>query len=324
MLWCSMDLDTAWLEFQRLHFSRITDKTQAEYTTCWRRHVSRLPRTPTARDVMDWHADMIAQGYSKAYANMCLVVLRCVVRKYAEVSGERDLLRAVVPTKAFKNPPKRRCPPDDLVERALAVCMNPAERAWILLASCAGLRKGELLGLRPSDWDAHTAVLQVVRQRMRSHRKNWRPHSVRIEDPELRAAWLWTLQHRDRCAPRGGPRSQAAEGYVFPWGERYLEYFLGRIRESLGEDVHKYLPKCNAWHVFRHWGATRKAREGATLGELMSWLGDASPTVAARYMDEARGQSVAVVAAPRRPKRAESTNNASMVGASFVWESDGS
>ena len=49
-------------------------------------------------------------------------------------------------------------------------------------------------------------------------------------------------------------------------------------------------PRCvgNQWHLLRSTFAVRKAGEGATLWQLMAWLGHKTPQTTMRYVNIAR------------------------------------
>lgn len=284
----------AWVAYQRLSFPRLARKTRAEYTTAMGRALRELPAEPAAVDLHEWHAKMMRSGLSVAYANFHLRVLAVVGRAAAIALRDHELelaVRQVPPARVPLLAP--RCPPRDLLDRVLAGTTNRGERCWFRLLALAGLRVGEMMGLRVEDWDPVTGVLRVVRQRENVHRKNRRPHSVRIEDAELRADLEWTIAHRADLKARTGWFQGRCELYLFPWGANAVAGLLRRARDRFGADRDAYLPRGLAWHAFRHWGATRLAEAGATPVEIQAWLGDASPDVAMRYVAHVRGETVA-------------------------------
>lgn len=212
-----------------------------------------------------------------------------------------------------------RCPPRDLVSLALPFCRNPGERLWLLLACLAGLRRGELLGLRASDWDPETHTLRVERQRRSPQRKNRKPLAVRIDAPDVRKLLQLVIDQPELASSRMAAGNPCA-GYLFAWGYKYAAGFLEHLRAKLGA---KYFPRGAGWHVCRHWGATELARSGVSVWDLCAWLGDSSPEVAQTYVDMVRGSSVGGVAAlakrhglygPRRVSKKRSLLKMSLLG----------
>jgi len=288
----AVDLSESWSLFVRYQYPRLAAKTRSEYATAWRRISAELPVTPTVEDVLRWHRVVLpGAGLSLSYCNWLLSILQSVSRRSAAVSGDYELAVVVERVRAYRLGAKTpRCPPRDLLERVMPVARNKAESAWLLLACRAGLRRGELLGLRGGDFDPDTRVLQVVRQRHSSHRKNHRPHAVELDDETAKAV-EWTILHYADIRPRTGYHRGVSDGFLFPWGLRYVDNFLGRLRAFLGPDSNKYFPPGTGWHGCRHWGASELARSGATLTELQAWLGDADPKVCLSYLDQVRGRT---------------------------------
>lgn len=272
----------AWGAYRELHFSGLARKTRSEYNGVMRHALAALPAVTTLA-VMRWHRGLLAR-YSPSYANQALYLLRAVAKRAELVTGDRQLtaiVHQVTPTREV--PVLLSAPPPDLVARALNLCRNPAERLFVRFAGVAGLRRGEILGLRASDYDKGTRLLRVVRQRRSDKRKNRRPHVVRIT-AELHTDLEWTVTHYDELRARTGwfRGSSSSAGCLFPWSLRRTEGLLGRLRAGLPPG---YLPPRRGWHAFRHWGATQLAREGASVWTVMRWLGDSSSSMAARYVD---------------------------------------
>lgn len=285
-------LHDAWDTYREIHFPVISPRTRTAYKTAYYRAVNALPGVITTGAVLEWHRAM-ARTYSVSYANDCLHVLRGVSRRAAMVTGDTRLQALIWGVGAIREGVKApRCPPRDLVRVAMPFCRNAGERLWLLLACLAGLRRGELLGLRASDWDPETHVLRVERQRRSPQRKNRKPLAVAIDAPDVRKLLELVIDHPElaRSARAAG---HPCAGYLFGWGYKYAASFLGHLRSRLGA---KYFPRGGGWHVCRHWGATELARAGASVWDLCAWLGDSSPEVAQTYVDMVRGSSVGGVA----------------------------
>jgi integrase len=291
----ALSLFEAWAIYQRVEFPGLARKTQAEYRCAMNRIVQALPFRPSSAEIAAWHRSVIAEGYSVRYANFLLAVLRSVTACAGDQAGDYELPAAVRRVRPVREQtPLPRCPPDDLLELVLPAARNPAERCLLELAGLAGLRRGELLGLRPSDWCVDTQTLMVERQRVSPTRKNRRPHVCALASaPELVADLEWTVAHCGELKSPTGWHRGRVDGHLFPWSLKYLDLFLDRVRAELGDKAAAYLPKGWGWHAFRHWGATRLAKNGATPSEVQAWLGDASPELACRYISTVRGVTCA-------------------------------
>ena len=157
---------------------------------------------------------------------------------------------------------------------ALADAINPRLRLFVLLAVWCQLRRGELLGLRPSDIKGDRLTVRNTRVLMMNG-------SVEEKGPKTDA----------------GNRTLAIPDFLLPEIERHLEAFPGpylfmgvrgkpmtrntlyenfwRAREKVGVDL--------TIHDLRHTGLTLAAETGATVAELMKRAGHTSPITAMRY-----------------------------------------
>lgn len=278
-----ISLPALWSTYEIAHLSRLAPKTQAAYRSVMRRAVKALPPQPSGADVGAWFDALPGE---QAHRNYQLRVLQSVVRRGVELAGDgADIQRAVMAVRAPPAPPSKRCmPPADFLERVEGAARNRAERAWLRLVA-RGLRKGEMLGLRPED--IGDGGVTVCRQRGRPHRKNRIPYVVEV-DAETLADLRWTIEHRTEVTPSFGRWNEepTSAGCVFPWGETYLERFMARVRDHLGADRDLYLPRRKAWHQFRR----RMARDAMERGEselfIANRLGDKSAAMARTYSDD--------------------------------------
>jgi len=291
--------------YERTYFARLAKKTQEGYRGAWKL-ARALPARPAAHDVERWRAGL-SERYSASYANQVLRILQTGVKRGALLAGgDPELVAAVVAIPTLRvDCLEPRCPPPDFRERALLAVRSPAERAWLRLAGEGGLRRGELEGLRPEALDLEAGVVHVTRQRLFDRRKNRRPHAVEI-DAELAADLRWAIDHRTAIKPRAGWHRGRSDGFVFPWGRKYLEAFIRRIRKSFGAERDTYLPRGLAWHAWRHAGASALADDGKTEIEIAEWLGDKDTKMAARYVARLRGATRSRLTGYRAPcKRVE-------------------
>lgn len=254
----------------------------------------------TLEALLRWRSNQLVgmHGFDIVYVNQHFAALRTVTTRAALATKDHELAALFRFVKAWREEVRApRCPPPDFLRRTLLAAENPAERAWLLLAGCAGLRYGELLGLMPKDYDATYGVLQVVRQRRSPRRKNYRPHSVNVDADTLRSAIAWTIENHASLGPQAPRRRAKLDRYMFPWSLPYCEAFLARVRASFGADRDRYLPEGLGWHAWRHWGASELARAGKSVFDIQAWLGHSEPAMAARYVDMVRGVTSASVSA---------------------------
>lgn len=279
----------AWNAYRSVYFPQLAQKTKEEYTAAYRMCLAAMPDLITPAAILRWHrCDLLGSGkYSAAYANTNLRTMRSVVRRAAVLTGDNDLMSAFWQVPQVREPTKApRCPPIDFLGQALKLAKGRAERAFFLLAGLAGLRIGELLGLKPEDLDGD--VLRVVRQRKHATRKNRRPHSVKIDHPELLECLRWTIANPDKIKCKNGWHRGQCDGHIFPWAKKKCDLMIARLRAALGE---KYLPGGGGWHSFRHWGATMLAKTGASCWDVQCWLGDSDPKMAVLYVAMTRGET---------------------------------
>jgi integrase len=267
---------------------RLAPKTREGYALAMRYALSMLPARPNVGDVEDWMVKLRdTRGLSPVTVNAYKRSCEAVMWAAGIRTHDHALFDAFAAAQKLREAPKeRRCPPEDALAIALQVARNNAERAFVRLAAIAGLRLGEILGLRRDDVDAGAGVLTVTRQRNRNQRKNKNPHVVALDGVTL-ALVLWTAGHQAEVVDG---RGEHLRGWLFPWGKPYVAGFMGRIRAGLGDRADVYFPRGKtAWHGFRHLGATMVARDTGSAVEVQRFLGDASPGMAMCYMAQVRG-----------------------------------
>lgn len=179
-----------------------------------------------------------------------------------------------------EHPPERPVAMPDQVAR-IAQAIDPQYRAMVLLAAYGSLRFGELAGLRRDRVDLLHRTVRIDQQAV-----ELADGSVIFGDPKSDA----------------GRRSVAIPTELVGIIERHLTDHAGPEPDALvftspeGHPLRrtKFRPRwaaaCSAagitglrFHDLRGSGATWAATTGATVSELMSRLGHASPTVAMRY-----------------------------------------
>lgn len=286
----------------------LTHGTAKQYRSAVRRAIADGLVRPTRGDVERWLRDLVAErGCSPSTANFYLRAMKAITGYAEHLAPEslelRQLASAFALVRQLKTPTRAsRCPPRDALWRALEVCRDPAERAFVWLCT-SGLRKHEVLGLMPEDYNRRTRQLDVWRQRPDVHdracgrtdrqRKNGEHHYVDLGDDAAREL-EWTLANYGAVKSKTGwHRAGVLEGRIFPWGERRVANFMQRIRAAVpGFDAG------TAWHGFRHLGATTVAElTNGNVQAVQAFLGDRSPTVAGMYCEPVRGHTRADAAA---------------------------
>lgn len=268
---------TSWLDNR----AGITPRTHDVYRSLLNRHV--LPafgdwpmNSISPEAVRHWFAGLSKRHTSTARAAYRL--LRAIFNTAIE-DGRLTVSPCRVKGASSDKAGERRVPTAEEVEK-LIIALPDTLRAAGVLAAGAGLRRGEVLGLKRSDIDLGGAVVHVRRQllepsdgRLRyGPTKNKERRSVHVSPEvveELRS-------HLDRHA--GGEID--APLFTGKTGElrrpSSLEYQWRKARRSCGlTHVH--------FHDLRHFHATTYSAHGASLREVMARGGWKSPSMVARY-----------------------------------------
>lgn len=112
----------------------------------------------TARDVDGWYSTLTARGLAAQTVTQYGAVLRAVLRQ-----GDRWDMSTDRATRKATLPKVRRpevVPPPDEVVRLLLNAATGSLRAALAIAITGGLRRGEIVGLRWSDFDGRTLTVQ--------------------------------------------------------------------------------------------------------------------------------------------------------------------
>ena len=145
--------------------TRLKVSSRVSYRTILDVHLlprleDRALREINAPAVCELDAELAKAGESRAVRRQCQIVLRSVVRRFAVESGLLPQAPAVPPL-----PKKSKKIPEvvsaEQADRILAAANRPEHRLALLLAFHAGLRSGEIRGLRVCDVDLAANVLRV-------------------------------------------------------------------------------------------------------------------------------------------------------------------
>lgn len=247
----------------------------------------------TSERVRRWHATMIRAGKPGApTVAKCYRLLRTILNTAVD-----DGLIAKNPCR-IKQAGAERSPerPVATIEQVLALteAIGGKYRALVLLATFAGLRVGELLGLTRASLDLEAGAVRVTRQLQE------------LADGEFYTA----LPKTD-----AGRRTVALPAFVLPalqshldqWAAPGSDGFLfvgeqgGPLRRAvLWRHWHAALRQVGMdgfhFHDLRHTGNTLAAATGASTKELMARMGHASPEAALRYQHATARRDAAIAA----------------------------
>jgi integrase len=155
-----------------------------------------------------------------------------------------------------------------------------AQTCWPMVATAifAGLRKGELLGLRWTDVALDAGRIDVLRS-YQLLPKSGKPRHVPI-NPELARILRWWRDLNGR---------PIHEGLVFPVEGERGHLRMGTVEDTLGITELLTRAECHVpadghpWHMLRHTFASHFVMRGGSLLALQRLLGHSTPTMAMKY-----------------------------------------
>lgn len=245
----------------------------------------------TPERIRRWHADLIRAGRpGPPTVAKCYRLLRTILNTALD-----DGLIAKNPCRikqaGIERSPER---PVATVEQVLDLCdaMGGKYRALVLLATFAGLRVGEILGLTRSSLDLDAGTVTVTRQLQ-----------------ELAGGEFHTAPPKTDA----GRRTIALPAFVVPQLREHVEAYAGPGPDGLlflGEEGGP-LRRAVLWrhwqaaiaqvgmkefhlHDLRHTGNTLAAATGASTKELMARMGHASAEAALRYQHATARRDAAI------------------------------
>jgi integrase len=148
-----------------------------------------------------------------------------------------------------------------------------------------GLRASELALLKASDFDLTTGKMRFYRPKVKGTEHEWTTHKLTAETREVASYYIESLYPPPLLA--NGPLILATTRLLKNGaGGQLLGEGLNRVRISeratwLGKQLG--VPKLSA-HDCRHYCATKMARLGYSVDELMAWFGWTSAQTAMRYV----------------------------------------
>jgi integrase len=266
----------------------------------WRRRIGpylghAAAETITPATLADLFVELARAGATERMLVESRKVLRAIFRwaiERGDLEGANPASRLEIPD-AVKRPPARTrfALTGTEVELLLGAARTPRSRTLILVAVEAGLRKGELLGLRFGDLDLPGQRIRVSRQIVQERGPDG---PIRIERP-TKGRRARTVAITGRVAQELGAfmehevidRGRPADGYLWPGraGEGPTDHtapntLLRRLldRAGLPEDLIDF-------HGLRRTAATLALLAGAPLAVVSRQLGHASITVTADHYE---------------------------------------
>lgn len=250
-------------------------------------------RDVTPRQVAHWHHELgTATPTMRSHAYVLLSTIFGSAVAEEECSSNPCKVRGATTTRRVVE--IRPATLDELA--TIVAAMPPRFRVLTTLTAWCGLRSGEARELRRGDVDLDAGVLRITRA------VSWADGKPVVSTPKSRAGIrtvsipphvLPSLEDHLRNAVPAAPTAllfPAAPGDDRHLPEATLRLAFITAREGAGRPDLR-------WHDLRHTSAVLAAATGATLAELMSRMGHASPAVAMRYQHAARGRDAEIATA---------------------------
>ena len=167
-----------------MRMRKLSPKTQSQYIRAVRRFAEFLERSPdtaTEEDLRRYQLFLVDNGISAISLNATITGLKFFFEVTLKYGGMIDAMQSVpVPRKL---PVVLSC---DEVARLIAAAGNPKYQAALSLAYGAGLRAGEVIGMKVSDIDSQRMVLRI--EQGKGHKDRYAMLSPALLDC-LRARW---------------------------------------------------------------------------------------------------------------------------------------
>lgn len=269
--------------------AKLAPRTIELYQSQLRRHLlpafgTRPLSSITVEDVRSWHAGLV-RTVSQSTAAKCYRLLSTILS-----TAEEDGLIARTPCRVRGASVERAADrplltPEQVLDLADAIV--PRYRSLVLLAAFGGLRRGELLGLRVRHLDQLHCTVRVEGQAQRITGQGRVVRETKsaagVRTVMLPRAVLGELV--DALADRAGGDPDAwlfveENGSPVREASLYAEWQLAVQRAGLDSIAPHF-------HDLRHFAGTSAAQAGATMKELQTRLGHASPRAAMLYQHAA-------------------------------------
>ncbi|GAA3724558.1 tyrosine-type recombinase/integrase [Salinactinospora qingdaonensis] len=247
----------------------------------------------TQADVRRWRKALLTSGVGSVTVAKAYRLLRAIMNTALREKRVRENPCQIEGAGKEDSPEREVVSVAKVVE--LVTLMHDRYRALVLLATFAGLRWGELVGLRRCDVDLDACTVRV-------HRPTGQLDNGRLseDDPKSRAGRRLVAfpveivprlrWHMDTYA-QAGPNGRV---FIGPKGGRPRRGNFHRIWKRTREKAG--VPELHL-HDLRHTGNTMAAATGASLRELMARMGHSSTRAAMIYQHATPDRDRAIAAA---------------------------
>lgn len=242
-----------WLEQQR--YSENTVRNYAEgITTFLRFHHSKNLGDLTTKDLEEFnHQYIFKNGYSSSYQNIVINAVKLFFRKMEQREMDVELIER--PRREHKLP---NVLSKEEVKAIIGAPVNLKHRAMLGLIYACGLRRSELLNLKPADIESKRGLL-VIRQS-----KGNKDRVVPLSEKVVAMLREYYMSYK--------PMVWLFEGLVR--GERYSDESLAKVLKSAC--VKAGIRKPVTLHWLRHSYATHLLESGTDLRFIQELLGHKS------------------------------------------------
>jgi len=232
----------------------------------------------TRRQVQTFHSDLKQQGYSNAYSNRHLQLIKSSINVGFNIMQVFDIKNPAVGIPLMEEAPRDRHLSQDELYKLMPVLHNaeghlvvPARIIRFLLAT--GLRLGECFHCRWEDIDLENRVMVIPA----SHAK-----SKRLDSIPLNPAAIQVLEECGRISPYpfGNP---ATEGKAYVSIKRSFKTLL--VDKAGIEGI--------TAHCLRRTAASLMINSGRSLIEVMKFLRNSSPLVTERHYTRLNSRNLA-------------------------------
>jgi integrase len=287
-------LNNYWVSWWASNRARLAETTRARYEQAWNLHIADvLGRRPLGKlrpeDVRLWHAELVERRSWSVAASAYRVLRRVlneavddgiIAKNPCRISGASEDRSAERPYVS----------PGEVLE--LVDAIDERFRAVVVLAGFAGLRRGELIGLRRRHVDlVHGVVVVEVEHVFVDGGRRV------VKEPKTRAGYRTVTlpavvrdvlaEHLDRFTPadRDAPVFVGARGV--PLRPKAIYRAWATARDAIGR------PELHL-HDLRHAAGTMAAATGATPRDIMARIGHSSTRAAAKYQHTVQTRDGAV------------------------------
>lgn len=244
---------SAWLHHRR--YSPSTIKSYVNHVETFLKHTGDTPLNElTNHDVVSYvYSHIVGKGYSFAHQNQAVSALKLFFGEVGESKIEIDKIRRPRPEHRLPNVLSK-----EEVKRIVTAPQNMKHRAMLSLIYACGLRRSELIALKPSSIDSKRNLL-IVRQA-----KGNRDRIIPLSDKTIGMLRDYYRMYR--------PRVWLFEGQ--PAGEQYSEASLQKVLKQAVLRAGVRRPVTLHW--LRHSYATHLLESGTDLRYIQELLGHKS------------------------------------------------